>query len=131
MSNKEMPMAGNFGGTITANCAGTWIRIMKPLWTADLGTLQEEITSHLPLQRRILQKMSPLIPKPVFTNHMNIMLDNANCFRQIPYRSEVGCLHVTGDLWCSSVQNDPGSNPTNVTDLKTKLEQANQSSEFN
>jgi len=73
MSNKEMPMAGNFGGTIMANCAGTWIRIMKPLWTADLGTLHEEITSYLPLQRRILQKMSPLFPKPVFTNHTNIM----------------------------------------------------------
>jgi len=24
MSDKEMPMAGNFGGTIMANCAGTW-----------------------------------------------------------------------------------------------------------
>jgi hypothetical protein len=26
MSDKEMPMAGNFGGTITANCAGTWMQ---------------------------------------------------------------------------------------------------------
>jgi hypothetical protein len=26
MSNKEMLLAGNFGGTIMANCAGTWMQ---------------------------------------------------------------------------------------------------------
>jgi len=25
-SDKEMPMAGNFGGTIMANCADTWLQ---------------------------------------------------------------------------------------------------------
>jgi hypothetical protein len=74
--------------------------------------------------------MSPIFPKSVFTNHTNIILDNLHCFRQIPYRSEVGCLQVTGDFWCSGIQNDPGSNQTIVTDIKIKIEQANQSHEF-
>jgi hypothetical protein len=26
MSDKEMPMAGNFGGMIIANCASTWMQ---------------------------------------------------------------------------------------------------------
>jgi hypothetical protein len=103
---------------------------MKPLWTANLGALHEENNELFTTKQRILHTTSPLFHKPVFTNYTNIMFDTAHCFRQIPYRFEVGCLQLTGDFWCSSTQNDPGSIPTIVTDLKTKTEQANQSPEY-
>jgi hypothetical protein len=49
-----------------ANCAGTWMQDNNEtiVETADLGTLHEEITSYLPLQSRILHKMSPLFLNP-------------------------------------------------------------------